>query len=74
MCRPQFSLKTLLWLMAVVGAYFAGGEWQRATQINRLQTALRGFRDYEAAGGCMRGADEDVRELEAALERLTQHR
>ena len=27
--RPQFSLKTLLWLMAVVAAFFAGAAWQR---------------------------------------------
>ena len=29
MRRPQFSLKTLLWLMAVVGAFLAGIEWDR---------------------------------------------
>jgi hypothetical protein len=28
MRRPQFSLKTLLWLMAVVAAFFAGSAWQ----------------------------------------------
>ena len=27
MRRPQFSLKTLLWLMAVVAAFFAGAAW-----------------------------------------------
>ncbi|HVX09844.1 MAG TPA: hypothetical protein VHC22_01460 [Pirellulales bacterium] len=25
----QFSLKTLLWLMAVAGAFFAGAVWQK---------------------------------------------
>lgn len=29
MPRPQFSLKTLLWLMALVSMFFAGAEWQR---------------------------------------------
>ncbi|HWB11674.1 MAG TPA: hypothetical protein VG826_20755 [Pirellulales bacterium] len=29
MRRPQFSLKTMLWLMAVAGAFFAGIEWDR---------------------------------------------
>jgi hypothetical protein len=29
MPRPQFSLKTLLWLMVCVGCFFAGKEWQR---------------------------------------------
>jgi hypothetical protein len=27
MPRPQFSLKTLLWLMAVVAAFLAGAAW-----------------------------------------------
>jgi hypothetical protein len=29
MPRPQFTLKTLLWLMAVVAAFCAGAAWQR---------------------------------------------
>ncbi len=33
----QFSLKTLLWLMAVVGAFFAGAEWQRRTDVECLE-------------------------------------
>ena len=28
--RTQFSLKTLLWLMVVVGAFLGGAAWQRA--------------------------------------------
>jgi hypothetical protein len=36
MRRPQFSLKTLLWLMAVVAAFVAGIAWQR-TSDNRQQ-------------------------------------
>jgi hypothetical protein len=33
MRRPQFSLKTLLWLMALVGAFFGGAAWQRQSMI-----------------------------------------
>jgi hypothetical protein len=29
MTRPQFSQKTLLWLMAVVEAFLGGAEWKR---------------------------------------------
>ena len=29
MRRPQFTLKSLLWLMAVVAAFFGGAEWAR---------------------------------------------
>jgi hypothetical protein len=29
MPRPQFSLKSMLWLMAVVAAFCGGVEWQR---------------------------------------------
>jgi hypothetical protein len=29
MRRPQFSIKTLLWLMAVVAAFVGGAGWQR---------------------------------------------
>ena len=29
MPRPQFSLKTLLWSMVVVAAFFGGAAWQR---------------------------------------------
>ena len=39
MRRPQFSLKTLLWLMVVVaaffGGWFAGCEFQRRAEIAR---------------------------------------
>jgi hypothetical protein len=31
--RPKFSLKTLLWLMAVVAAFLAGEFWQKRTMI-----------------------------------------
>jgi hypothetical protein len=29
MARPQFSIKTMLWLMAVVAAFLGGAEWAR---------------------------------------------
>jgi hypothetical protein len=32
MPRPQFSLKTLLWLMAVVAAFYAGSRFERERQ------------------------------------------
>jgi hypothetical protein len=32
MPRPQLSLKTLLWLMAVAAALFVGAEWNRRIQ------------------------------------------
>lgn len=31
MC-PQFSLKTMLWLMAAVAAFFSGAVWQRSRE------------------------------------------
>jgi hypothetical protein len=33
MPRAQFSLKTMLWVMAVVGAFFAGAAWQHKSEI-----------------------------------------
>jgi hypothetical protein len=32
MNRPQFSLKSLLWLMAVVAAFFGGAAWQHRSE------------------------------------------
>jgi hypothetical protein len=29
MPRPQCSLKTILWLMLVIAAFFAGARWQQ---------------------------------------------
>lgn len=41
MRRPQFSLKTLLWLMAVVAALFGGREWGiRHERQNRLDDLI----------------------------------
>ena len=48
MPRPQFSLKTLLWLMAVVGAFFAGGEWARrrwAAERSKLLSDVKLWQD-----------------------------
>jgi hypothetical protein len=36
MPRPQFSLKTLLWLMAVVAAFLGGAEFGRLREAGRL--------------------------------------
>ena len=33
MRRPQLTLKTMLWLMALVGAFFAGAAWQRPRRL-----------------------------------------
>jgi hypothetical protein len=35
--RPQFTLKTLLWLMAVVAAFFAGAAWQHRQLERKFQ-------------------------------------
>lgn len=43
MKRPQFSLKTLLWLMAVVVAFFAGVASHRAYVEHRRAEALRDY-------------------------------
>jgi hypothetical protein len=42
MRRPQFSLKSLLWLMAVVAAFFAGAEWgiKRSLHYANVERAL----------------------------------
>jgi hypothetical protein len=32
--RPQFSLNTMLWVMALVGAFFVGATWQRQRMIS----------------------------------------
>jgi hypothetical protein len=35
MRRPQFSLKTMLWLMVVAGAFCAGVAWERRSEEAR---------------------------------------
>src|SRR5215469_3772362 len=40
MPRPQFTLKTMLWLMALVGAFCAGVRWERR-QIGWEHKAMR---------------------------------
>lgn len=37
MRRPQFSLKTMLWLMALVAAFFAGSQYGRRRQIDEIR-------------------------------------
>ena len=35
MCRPQFSLKTLLWLVVVVAAFLAGAQFGERRESER---------------------------------------
>jgi hypothetical protein len=37
MPRPQFSLKSLLWLMVVVAAFFAGIQFERDRRRRELE-------------------------------------
>jgi hypothetical protein len=48
MPRPQFSLKSLLWLMAVVAAFFAGTITGRRHEAKRLEHANVRVADKEA--------------------------
>lgn len=50
MCRPQFSLKTLLWLMAVVAAFCAGTRFDSFLEEHRtdpLETNIRAALDQK---------------------------
>jgi hypothetical protein len=52
MYRPQFSLKTLLWLMVVVAALGSGAAWQRNKrdlEMDRLKKVLRAEQDQSAS-------------------------
>jgi hypothetical protein len=40
MPRPQFSLRTLLWFVVVVAAFFAGAEWQSHRDWKEFQDLL----------------------------------
>jgi hypothetical protein len=59
MRRPQFSLKTLLWLMAVVAAFSGGAAWQHRMASERI-SALQS----ECAA-----LNEDVLKLQISLAR-----
>ena len=59
MPRPQFSLKTLLWLIAVVAAFFAGAAWQYRTLVGWA-------RDVEAE-------NDGLRETATTYERLAEN-
>lgn len=59
MRRPQFSLKTLLWLMAVVAAFFAG----RRSEVNE---ALRSVRAKLSERGAKVTAREEAVYLDEA--------
>lgn len=46
MPRPQFTLKTLLWLMLCVGCFFAGARWndhQWSRERTRLNEEVEGW-------------------------------
>jgi hypothetical protein len=48
MPRPQFTLKTLLWLMAVVAAFMGGAVWQRhqhASEKRQWEQELRAMQE-----------------------------
>lgn len=38
MSRPQFSLKTLLWLMVVVAAFLGGAAWQKRRMTGEVKS------------------------------------
>jgi hypothetical protein len=68
MPRPQFSLKTLLWLMALVAAFFAGAEWRRQRMeadiwnisLERaMREALEKYRKQDAARRLRLAAESD---------------
>ena len=65
MPRPQFTLKTLLWLMAVAAAFFAGSSWAE----RRLADERKELE--ESADQCfqmVRRAGRYVQEMEKALD------
>jgi hypothetical protein len=70
MPRPQLTLRTLPVAMLLVAAFYAGATWQRAREVRQRESALQAYRDYAATGGCMKGADEEVRDMELAIEHL----
>lgn len=47
MRRPQFSLKTMLWLMAVLAAFLAGIRWERAQRAADAALARKEFSSIE---------------------------
>jgi hypothetical protein len=46
MPRPQFTLKTLLWLMAVVAAFFAGAAWSERPWAKEREVLLNSPFDH----------------------------
>jgi hypothetical protein len=52
MPRPQFTLKTWLWLTAVVAAFGSGAAWQRNKrdlEMDRLKKMYRAEQDKSAS-------------------------
>lgn len=75
MNRPQFSLKTLLWLMVVVAAFFVG----RASQIGRNQRRVLQLEDklYHAEKSAKRESEalqQNALTLSKELEKLRAER
>jgi hypothetical protein len=57
MRRPQFTLKTLLWLMAVVAAFFAGGRWaERRWETREMEM----FDAMKRAANAQQKAEEEL--------------
>jgi hypothetical protein len=44
MPRPQFTLKTMLWLTALVAAFFAGAIWEHQRENARWTVEVGGSR------------------------------
>jgi hypothetical protein len=49
MRRPQFTLKTWLWLMVVVACFFAGAEWGRRQLAHELDVKDEQLDEYRWA-------------------------
>ncbi|HWB11457.1 MAG TPA: hypothetical protein VG826_19660 [Pirellulales bacterium] len=64
MVRPVFSLKTMLWLMAVVGAFFGGAEWGKRGSAEREASLSAKLHDAEEAWG-----EAFKRQVEASLDK-----
>jgi uncharacterized protein YlxW (UPF0749 family) len=74
MPRPQFSLKTMLWVVLVVGAFLAGFGWNRRQLLQERDAAqwrekqlLQAVSDYQRAVFVL---DTRVENAEDRLRRL----
>ena len=73
MSRPQFSLKTLLWLMALVAAFFGGVRLGRQRQ--RLEDIEAAIADVERAAvrAEVMAAEARAEQARAQLEESSEH-